>query len=377
MKTIGIICEYNPFHHGHAQQIRWVKEKFPESAVVCIMSGRFVQRGEPAVYAPQVRTKAALLGGADLVLELPVTVSLQSAEGFAKGAVANLQRLGVESLCFGAETGEKEGLLRTAEILLMPELKEALRPYLDRGDSFPAARAKAAGDLGADPEILRKPNDILGVEYCKAILQLGSVMEPIPIQRPGDYHDPVARRENPSATSLRGRIFGGESLTEFVPQKADALYAEAVPHSLRYGERAILARLWSMEEADFAQIPYGSEGLWRRFWKASRKYNTLEGILEATKSKRYTRSRLNRMAMCAFLGLTEKELKEDAPYVRVLGFNALGRQVLRKMPKEFVVNSGKKMEHPWQAVECRCDRLYGLFASEPENPEESVCVVAI
>lgn len=377
METVGIICEYNPFHRGHAHQIRWVKEKFPESAVVCIMSGRFVQRGEPAVYAPQVRTKAALLGGADLVLELPVNVSLRSAEGFAKGAVANLQRLGVEKLCFGAETGEKEALLRTAETLLMPELKEALRPYLDRGVSFPAARAGAARDLGADPEILRKPNDILGVEYCKAILQLGGLMEPVPIQRAGDYHDPVARREHPSATSLRGRIARGQSLAEFVPQAADALYADAVPHSLQYGQRAILARLWSMEEADFEKIPYGSEGLWRRFWKASRTHNTLEGILEATKSKRYARSRLNRMAMCAFLGLTEKELQEDAPYVRVLGFNGLGRQALRKMPKEFVVNSGKKMEHPWQAAECRCERLYGLFASEPENPEQSVRVVAI
>ncbi len=377
METVGIICEYNPFHRGHEQQIRWVKEKFPQAAVVCMMSGHFVQRGEPAVYNRQVRTKAALLSGADLVLELPVNVSLQSAEGFAKGAVTYLHRLGVEKLCFGAETGEKEALLHTAKTLLMPQLKEALRPYLDGGDSFPAARAKAARDLGADPEILRRPNDILAVEYCKAILELGSAMEPVPIVRPGDYHDPVAQRENPSATSLRGRITREESLTDFVPQQAAVLYSEAVPHSLVNGERAILARLWSMEEADFEQIPYGSEGLWRRLWKASRKYNTLEEILEATKSKRYTRSRLNRMVMCAFLGFTAQDLEQEAPYVRILGFTAQGRQALRQMPKEITVNLGKKMAHPWQAVECRCDRLYGLFASEPENPEQSVCVVAI
>lgn len=377
METVGIICEYNPFHRGHAQQIRWVKETFPQAAVVCIMSGHFVQRGEPAVYNRQVRTKAALLGGADLVLELPVNVSLRSAEGFAKGAVTYLHRLGVDRLCFGAETGDKEALLHTAETLLMPELKEALRPYLDRGDSFPTARAKAAEDLGADSDILRKPNDILAVEYCKAILDLGSSMEPVPIPRPGDYHDPIAQKENPSATSLRGRIFREESLNDFVPEQAAALYKEAVPHSLCNGERAILSKLWSMEEADFEQIPYSSEGLWRRFWKASRTHNTLEGIVEATKSKRYTRSRLDRMVLCAFLGLTAQDLEQEAPYIRILGFTALGRQALRQMSKEFVVNLGKKMAHPWQTVECRCDRLYGLFASEPENPQQSVRVVAI
>src|SRR5699024_5764102 len=142
MRSVGIVCEYNPFHLGHARQLEAVRRMAPEAAVVCLMSGFYVQRGQPAVFDRTVRTKAALLAGADLVLELPVTVSLRSAEGFAAGAVELLSRLGVEGLCFGAETADREQLLDTARVLLDSRLSEALRPYLDRGLSFPAARSR-------------------------------------------------------------------------------------------------------------------------------------------------------------------------------------------------------------------------------------------
>ena len=188
MRSVGIVCEYNPFHLGHARQLEAVRRMAPEAAVVCLMSGFYVQRGQPAVFDRTVRTKAALLAGADLVLELPVTVSLRSAEGFAAGAVELLSRLGVEGLCFGAETAGREQLLDTARVLLDSRLSEALRPYLDRGLSFPAARSRAAADLGADATVLERPNDILAVEYCKAILAQGSKLTPLPIARPGDYH---------------------------------------------------------------------------------------------------------------------------------------------------------------------------------------------
>ena len=186
MRSVGIVCAYNPFHLGHARQLEAVRRMAPEAAVVCLMSGFYVQRGQPAVFDRTVRTKAALLAGADLVLELPVTVSLRSAEGFAAGAVELLSRLGVEGLCFGAETADREQLLDTARVLLDSRLSEALRPYLDRGLSFPAARSRAAADLGADATVLERPNDILAVEYCKAILAQGRKLTPLPIARPGD-----------------------------------------------------------------------------------------------------------------------------------------------------------------------------------------------
>ena len=154
MRTVGVVCEYNPFHLGHARQLALLRQQDPEAAVVCLMSGLYVQRGQPAVFSRQVRARAALLAGADLVLELPVTVSLRSAEGFAAGGVEILDRLGVEGISFGAETADRETLLETARQLLSPQFGEALRPHLDEGLSFPAARSRALKDLGGDPAVL-------------------------------------------------------------------------------------------------------------------------------------------------------------------------------------------------------------------------------
>ena len=286
MRTVGVVCEYNPFHLGHARQLALLRQQDPEAAVVCLMSGLYVQRGQPAVFSRQVRARAALLAGADLVLELPVTVSLRSAEGFAAGGVEILDRLGVEGISFGAETADRETLLETARQLLSPQFGEALRPHLDEGLSFPAARSRALKDLGGDPAVLERPNDILAVEYCKAILARGSGLIPLPICRPGDYHALDADRENPSATALRRRIMAGEPWLAYVPEEARPAYEGAGVHSLALGERAVLARLRTLEEEAFAALPGASEGLWRKLLRGSRRQTGLEGLLTAVKSKR-------------------------------------------------------------------------------------------
>lgn len=368
MRTLGIVCEYNPFHLGHRRQLAIARARWPEAATVCLMSGYYVQRGEPAIFSRQVRAGAALATGADLVLELPVTVSLRSAEGFAAGAVEILTALGVEALCFGAETAQIQALMDTAQALLHPDLRQALRPYLDSGLSFPAARSLAAAELGANPSLLRQPNNILAVEYCKAILAQSSPMDPLAIHRPGDYHALEADRENPSATALRRKILAGEAFLDYVPEAARPFYANATPHHISFGERAILGRLRTMTGSDFEALPFGSEGLWRRFHRACVEKAALDEILEATKSKRYTRSRLNRMALCAFLGLTAEALETLPPYVRVLGFTPRGREALRSMDSGKLANAGQRMDAPWQQTENRCAALYGLFAPQPEPP---------
>jgi len=211
--TVGIICEYNPFHLGHQKQIRLIKEKFgSEAAVVCLMSGNFVQRGAPAIFDKSLRAKAAVLSGADLVLELPVTCALSSAEGFARGGVEILGKF-CDYLCFGCETGNEDALMATAGALLSDEFQPLLRQELEKGVSFPAARAAALEQLGLDAEILRRPNDILAVEYCKAILATGTAMRPFPILREGSYHAESPDAENPSATALEAD-FGGWRLAK-------------------------------------------------------------------------------------------------------------------------------------------------------------------
>ena len=369
MKIVGIICEYNPFHLGHKKQIDYIKAQFGrETAVVCLMSGNFVQRGHPAIFDKSHRAKAAILSGADLVLELPVTYALSSAEGFARGGVEILGKF-CDFLCFGCETGDTATLMTTAGALLSEEFKPLLREELDKGLSFPAARAAALEKMGLDAEILRRPNDILAVEYCKAILSTGTAMVPFPIIREGSYHAQTPDPENPSATALRRRILESGDWGSFVPEACRDIFENAPVHTLEAGERAVLMKLRTMTDGEFEALPYGSEGLWRKFMHACRKETTRSAITAATKSKRYTATRIDRMLMCACLGITAEMLAQPAPYVRTLAFNDRGRSVLRSMKQHLrCINAGESVDHPYFALECRCADLYALFAATIEAP---------
>lgn len=369
MRYTGIICEYNPFHLGHGKQIRKIKAAFPDDGIVCIMSGNFVQRGKPAIFDKLTRAKAAVLSGADLVLELPVTAALSSAEGFAAEGVRLLSGF-CHQLCFGAETADQQLLMDTARALLSEGFKAALQDQLERGLSFPAARQAALAQMGCDSRLLEKPNNILAVEYCKAILSQGSAMEVCPILREGSYHEQTADPENPSATAVRSLMEGGSDWEQYVPDVCRELFRNAPVHSLEAGEKAILAKLRTMTDSEFEALPFGSEGLWRKLMKNTRSCASLEEILTATKSKRYTRTRLDRMVMCAFLGLTEKDLSSPAPYARVLAFNHKGREILKAARQTgSYPNIGEKQDGPYQAIETRTGALYGLFAEAPEPPD--------
>ena len=369
MKTVGIICEYNPFHLGHEKQFRMIRQLCSEdTAIVCLMSGNFVQRGMPAIFDKALRAKAAIDCGADLVLELPVTCALSSAEGFAAGGVQILSPF-CDILCFGSESGNIETLLQTAQALLSEQFPAYLRQELDCGKSFPAARQAALKKMGLDDSLLEKPNDILAVEYCKAILSQNSSMTPMPILRKGSYHDTAPDKENPSATAVRSLIAGAQDWKSCIPQAAHAAFDDAAIHSPEAGERAILAKLRTMTDEEFAALPYGSEGLWRKLMRCARSEATLENILTAAKSKRYTRTRLDRMVMCAFLGITEDTMNAPAPYVRVLGFSQRGIPVLKKARETGLFpHTGEKTDHPYQKLERRCDDLYGLFAEGTPCP---------
>ena len=363
MKIIGIICEYNPFHLGHKKQIDLLRQQFGEDcAVVCLMSGNFVQRGAPAIIDKFYRAAAATACGADLVLELPVTYALSSAEGFAAGGVEILSQM-CDSLCFGTENGNAESLMDTARALLSGEFPQQLRRQLSTGISFPAARQAALEAMGADSSLLRCANDILAVEYCKAILDQNCALQPIPIRREGSYHAETPDTENPSATSLRQLLLRNEPWKNFVPEAAGKLFENAPIHDLAQGEQAILYRLKTMTDAEFEALPYGSEGLWRKLMHASRKYATLEQIFTATKSKRYTYTRLSRMVLCAFLGITARDLQMKLPYVRVLALGERGRTVLKHAREQGCFpHIGDRVDSPFWELEQRCDRLYPLFA---------------
>lgn len=365
MKTVGIICEYNPIHLGHKKQIDRIRSEFGEdAAIICAMSGNFVQRGAPAIVDKTARARAAVSCGADLVLELPVTTALSSAEGFAAGGVRILANI-CDTLCFGAETADPEKLLTAARMLLKPEFSVLLREELETGKSFPAARESALRRMGADADVLVQPNDILAVEYCKAILCQNTPMDIFLIHREGSYHALTVDSDNPSATAVRNLMLIAHNWKSCVPQAARPVLEGEALHSTAAAEKAMLAKLRTMTDAEFEALPYGSEGLWRKLMHACRRENTLEDILSATKSKRYTRSRLDRMVMCAFLGITAEDMAMEVPYTRVLAFSSRGRQILKEAKKTgLYLNAGESCDHPCWQLEKRCGDLYGLFCTD-------------
>jgi len=364
LKITGVICEYNPLHLGHKKQLDTVRTADPQGAIVCLMSGNYVQRGQPAIVDKSLRAEAAIRAGADLVLEMPVGGCLSSAEGFAKEGVRILSAI-CDRLCFGAETADEKRLTETAKALMDPEFSERLKAQMDGGASYPAACQAALEQMGISGDLLRRPNDILAVEYCKAILQQKANLDIFPISRKGDYHETLPDREDPSATAVRELMLCGGNWQDYVP-----FPQVGVLHTVEQGEKAILARLRTMTDEEFEALPHGSEGLWRKLMHNARSGAALEEILEEVKSKRYPRTRLDRMVMCAFLGLTAEDLKTPAPYVRILAFNDRGRQILKESRgKLTLVNAGETVDDPYQELETRCGRLYGLFAETPESPE--------
>lgn len=350
MQIAGIIAEYNPLHGGHTHLMEEIRSRLGEdTAIVCVMSGDFVQRGDFALVRRHARAKAAVQSGADLVLELPLPWAVSSAERFADGGVRMLAATGlVTHLAFGSECGDAAALQKLAETLNSPELTGELKQELTSGVSFAAARQKAVAKLltAEEAALLEDPNNILGVEYCKSIHRHGFAMEPLTIPRKGDAHDSaeVGDAAAPSASAIRSLLREGrkeDALALMTPDMEVAYLAEEhlgrAPVFLETAERAILAKLRSMRLENFAALDEGREGLCNRLYEASRRATSVAEILEQAKTKRYAYSRLRRMLLWAYLGLQPTDFPENPAYIRPLAANDVGRQLLGKMRKTAAV----------------------------------------
>lgn len=337
MTIAGIVCEFNPLHSGHAYLMAQLRQRGAD-AIVCAMSGNFVQRGEPALVNKLSRGEMAVSCGADLVLELPTAWAMATAEAFARGGVQLLRMAGCTHIGFGSECGDAALLQAAADTLLSPDLQADIRAELAAGITYAAARQQAVqARLGDGAAVLRQPNDTLAVEYLKACRQLAAPLSPLVIPRVGAAHDGGAAEGYASASHIRLllRQGSGDAASAFLPPAAAAvlrreLAAGRVTDS-RHVERAILARLRQMEEREFAAYDGGGEGLYHRVYDAVRRCATLEELLAAVKTKRYTAARLRRMVLSAWLGLPK--VPETLPYARVLAANETGRSLLRQMRK--------------------------------------------
>ena len=375
MRTAGIISEYNPFHRGHAWQIGELRRRLgAETAVVCAMSGSFVQRGDFAVMRTHARAEAAVRGGADLVLELPLPWAIASAEGFAAGGVGVLAATGaVDTLVFGSECGDTETLKAVAAAALESESFAAyLRQGLQAGVSFAAAREAAARKLlGEKAAVLAQPNDILGVEYCKAIARQAAALMPLALPRRGVGHDGGAAEGFASASRIRELLINGACADEFLTPESAAICAREraagrAPVTMANAERAILARLRAMREEDFAPFDGGGEGLYPRFYDAVQRETSIEDILAAAKSKRYAYARLRRLLLAAYLGVTLEDTPQRVPYLRVLACNARGREVLKTMKTTAAAPILTKSAQV-RRLDAAAQRLFALTARAEEQ----------
>ena len=370
METAGIVAEYNPFHRGHAWHIAETRRRLGgEAPVVCVMSGHWVQRGECALADKWLRAALALDRGADLVVELPTPWAMASAESFARGAVSLLAATGVvDVLSFGSETGELAPLEAAAAALDAPDYPERLRAALGRGLSFPAARQEAAGAA-----CLSAPNNNLGVEYLRSLRALGSTIRPLTVPRQGAGHDGPAAGGFASASELRRLLRAGRG-AEAAPYLTAPWSGELA--DMQHIERAVLARLRTMGEGDWAALPDGggAEGLPSRLAKAAREAVSLEDFYTRAKTRRYPHARLRRLALAAFLDLRAAERPAAPPYVRVLGLGGRGRALLRKMkdtcPLPVIVKpaQARELDGPARTIfqaEARYTDLYGLCFPAP------------
>lgn len=338
MRVAGIICEYHPLHLGHAWMMDEVRRQGAE-AIVCAMSGNFVQRGEAAIVDKLARAGMAVRCGADLVLELPTPWAAATAEKFALGGVMLLEKTGVvTALAFGSECGNADALRHLAAALDTAEYEENLRALLAGGESFAVCRQKAAAQLvGEDAAaLLANPNNNLGVEYCRALHKRHSAMGVMTVPRIGAGHDGAPVKGVASASHIRTLLLEGkteQALSYMPPAAADVLRRELeagrAPAALQNCERAVLGKLRAMQEEDFKRLDGGDEGLYHRFYQAVRTTVGMEELLDDAKTKRYSHARLRRMMLSAWLDLPPAP--EEVPYLRVLAANKTGRKLLRQM----------------------------------------------
>ncbi len=343
MTVAAIAAEYNPFHNGHAYQIRQTRTA-GATHVAAIMSGNFTQRGTPAFAEKRARTRSALSGGADLILELPLPFAMATAQRFALGAASIAEGMGcVDVLSFGSESGYLSILGAAAQAVDSPAVCERQSELLATGVTFARARQQAVSELCGDEiaDMLASPNDSLAVEYIRQLRRIGSRIPPFAVPRVGARHDgQEASGEIASASFLRALIRSGgiDAAAELMPSASLAALQEAfsageAPFDEAALDPVVFGVLRRLIPEELSRVPDLSEGLENRVYAAIRQATSLAEVYTLAKSKRYTAARIRRVIASAFLGLPDSLAAGDlgAPYLRVLGFNERGREILTRM----------------------------------------------
>jgi predicted nucleotidyltransferase len=351
MKIVGIVAEYNPFHNGHAYQIKRVQEILHPDGIVVIMSGPFVQRGYPAFIDKWTRADMALSSGVNLVLELPTYFSTASAEGFASGAVTSLAASGIIThLAFGAESEDIDKLKRIAALLVdheqnaHPVFENALKTELDRGLSFPRARENALRKVYDGPlpfPDISTPNTILAIEYLKALIRTGASIEPLLIKRAGNgYHDSQSLDALASATAIRKAYFDADTahpfdFSRYMPPAAAAVLKGATTHpvSVDAFSKILFAVLRRSTPEQLSRFRSVGEGLEFKIADAALRTGSYDALVATLKSKRYPQTRIQRMLLNILLNIEKDAFPGEPQYLRILGTDSVGKQLIRTIKR--------------------------------------------
>ncbi|RDW18455.1 nucleotidyltransferase [Oceanobacillus arenosus] len=380
MEATGLIVEYNPFHNGHVYHIKEAKKATNANCTIAVMSGSFLQRGEPAIIDKYHRTKAALKSGIDIVLELPYAFAVQNSDIFAHGAVLTLHEIGVSSICFGSESGRISPFLNSYKTYIDKNdlFNTALKMGLAEGKSFPEASRDAYQkiELTSGEIDLSKPNNILGFSYVKAILNNGLPIEPITIKRTNNnFHDQTISSDIASATSIRKRLIEHDVLeakTEQTMPKETAVQLQAYKNTASFWHHWELYfpilhyRVMTMSTEELAMIHGVDEGLEHRIKKTAIEATSFNQWVTMIKTKRYTWTRIQRLFVHLLTNTTKAEIATfiklpSVPYVRVLGLNQTGQHYLNKRKKEMeipILSNIKRNAPPLLKLEERASNAY-------------------
>lgn len=379
MKLAAIVCEYNPFHLGHEYHIEKTKELTGCDGIVAVMSGNFVQRGEPALFSKEIRAKAAALKGADLCLELAPEYAVRPAEGFAEAAVRIITSIPeIKYLSFGAEE-EDIDLIKKAAQLLCEEpkaYKTALKEELKKGVSYPRALMQALNETGqfSETKAFLSPNNILAVEYIKALNKAGSEIIPLAVKRRGAGHDSDdEKKEFLSASLIRAAFLDkrADILKKGLPKDIFEMFCQKPFLDIEAFEKMLLSRIDLMAKDEIKEIPEVSEGLENRIKKCVQDADSLLELAQKIKCKRYTMARINRILLRAGLGLKRNEDYPLPPYAKILSFSEKGQEILNRIKKSSQIpiiknmtalkKSGDKNLIRQYEKEAALDRVYKIF----------------
>ncbi len=329
-EVVGIICEYNPFHNGHIYHLNKVKEMFPNSLIVLVMSSCFTERGEVSLLNKWDKTDIALTYGVDLVIELPFFYATNSSDYFAEGAIKILNELNCDYLVFGSETNDLDNLIELADIQLNNKKYDKLvKEYLDQGNNYPTSLSKALYELSNIK--VSEPNDLLAISYIKQIKLLKSKIKPVSIKRTNDYHSKELNDAITSATSIREAIKNNLDITKYVP-------IETKKKLINYNESRYfdLLKYKIISTDDLSIYLDVNEGIDKRIKKNILKANNLDELIKLVKTKRYTYNKLQRMFLHILTDtkISDYDTLNKLTYIRVLGFNTNGKKYLKEIKKD-------------------------------------------